>query len=191
MQIFRFFCRCIETIVLIFLVGGLILNDSKKLKKKELIFCHQYLKTGNPKEAAILSGYGCTPEAKAMWLLSRPDICQKIDELYSEKKRNFIYRAAIGYERLAFGSISDAIRLIFSEKLNFSEIEKMNLFNIAEIKKPRDGALEIKFFDRLRALEKLEQIDTQENSGKNIQFYAALENSIQKLNKNFQNQENS
>ena len=66
----------------------------------------------------------------------------------------------------------------------------MNLFNIAEIKKPRDGALEIKFFDRLRALEKLEQIDTQENSGKNIQFYAALENSIQKLNKNFQNQEN-
>ena len=165
------------------------MNDSKKLKKKELVFCHQYLKTGNPKEAAILSGYGSSPEIKAMWLLSRPEICKKIDELYSEKKRNFIYRAAIGYERLAFGSISDAIRLIFSEKLNFGEIEKMNLFNIAEIKKPREGALEIKFFDRLRALEKLEQIDTEESSGKNLQFYTALENSIQNLNKNFQNQE--
>lgn len=166
------------------------MNDSAKLKKKELIFCHQYLKTGNPKEAATLSGYGSSPEIKAMWLLSRPEICKKIDELYSEKKRNFIYRAAIGYERLAFGSISDAIRLIFSEKLNFAEIEKMNLFNIAEIKKPREGSLEIKFFDRLRALEKLEQIDTEENSNKNLQFYTALESSIQKLNNNnSQNQE--
>lgn len=167
------------------------MNDSEKLKKKELIFCRQYLKTGNPKEAAILSGYNSAPEAKAMWLLSRPEICKKIDELYSEKKRNFIYRAAIGYERLAFGSISDAIRLIFSEKLDFAEIEKMNLFNIAEIKKPRDGALEIKFFDRLRALEKLEQIDAEESSSKNLQFYTALENSIQKLNKNSQKQEDS
>ena len=167
------------------------MNDSEKLKKKELMFCHHYLKTGNPKEAAILSGYNSSPEAKAMWLLSRPEICQKIDELYSEKKRNFIYRAAIGYERLAFGNISDAIRLIFSEKLNFAEIEKMNLFNIAEIKKPRDGALEIKFFDRLRALEKLEQIDTEENAVKNVQFYSALENSIQKLGKTTQSQENS
>ncbi len=165
------------------------MNDSEKLKKKELMFCHQYLKTGNPKEAALLSGYNSSPEAKAMWLLSRPEICQKIDELYSEKKRNFIYRAAIGYERLAFGNISDAIKLAFSEKLNFAEIEKMNLFNIAEIKKPREGALEIKFFDRLRALEKLEQIDTAEGSTKNIQFYTALENSIQKLNNNPQNQE--
>ena len=63
--------------------------------------------------------------------------------------------------------------------------------NIAEIKKPREGSLEIKFFDRLRALEKLEQIDTEESSGKNLQFYTALENSIQNLNKNFQNQEDS
>ena len=165
------------------------MKNSEKLKKKEIIFCHQYLKTGNPKEAALLSGYTSSPEAKAMSLLSKPEICHKIDELYKEKKKNFIYRATIGYERLAFGNISDAIRLIFSEKLNFDEIEKMNLFNIAEIKKPRDGALEIKFFDRLRALEKLEQIDTQQSSEQNHQFYTALENSIQKLSQYPKNQE--
>ena len=162
---------------------------SEKLKKKEIAFCHQYLKTGNPKEAAILSGYNSNPETKAMYLLSKPEICRKINELYKEKKKNFIYRATIGYERLAFGNISDAIRLIFAEKLNFDEIEKMNLFNIAEIKKPRDGALEIKFFDRLRALEKLEQIDIQESSEQNRQFYTALENSIQKLSNHPNNQE--
>ncbi|MBR2734752.1 MAG: hypothetical protein IKE05_00990, partial [Clostridia bacterium] len=75
-------------------------------------------------------------------------------------------------------------RLIFSEKLNFDDIEKMNLFNISEIKKPRDGALEIKFFDRIRALEKLEQIDTNENCSQNQSFYSALENSINQLSLN-------
>ena len=33
---------------------------------------------------------------------------------------------------------------------------QMDLFMISEIKRPKDGAMEIKFFDRLKALEKLE-----------------------------------
>lgn len=160
------------------------MTKTTKLKKKEMLFCQQYLKTGNPKEAAILSGYTSSPETKAMQLLAKPDICRQINEIYSEKKKNFIYRATIGYERLAFGNISDAIRLIFSEKLNFDDIEKMNLFNISEIKKPRDGALEIKFFDRLRALEKLEQIDSDSDNDQNHSFYSALENSINQLTSN-------
>lgn len=155
-------------------------SSSKTLKKKEILFCQQYLKTGNAKESAILSGYTLSPERKSTELLAKKEICQEIDKLYSEKKKNFIYRAAIGYERLAFGNISDAVRLIYSEKLHFEEIEKMDLFNIAEIKKPRDGALEIKFFDRLRALEKLEQLDSNESSEQKS-FYTALENSIEKL----------
>ena len=159
-------------------------NKTTKLKKKEILFCHQYLKTGNPKEAAILAGYTSSPETKAMQLLSSAEICQKITEIYSEKKKNFVYRATIGYERLAFGNISDAIRLIFDEKLNFDDIEKMNLFNIAEIKKPRDGALEIKFFDRIRALEKLEQIDSDSDGNQNHSFYSALESSINQLTSN-------
>lgn len=152
----------------------------RRLKKKEILFCHQYLKTGDEKEAAILSGYTSSPERISMELLSRKEIREEIDNLYAEKKKKFTYQAFIGYERLAFGNISDIIKLIFIENMSFEEIRKMNLFNISEIKKPREGALEIKFFDRLRALEKLEQIDSHENP-KQKSFYQALEDSIRKF----------
>lgn len=32
----------------------------------------------------------------------------------------------------------------------------MDLFSVSEIKRPKDGSMEIKFFDRLKALEHLE-----------------------------------
>ena len=38
------------------------------------------------------------------------------------------------------------------------EIEKLDLFNVSEIKRPKGGGLEIKFFDRLKALERLDKI---------------------------------
>lgn len=63
-------------------------------------------------------------------------------------------RACLGYERLALGKVTDAIKLLYCENLSDDEIEKLDLTNIAEIKKPKDGAMEIKFFDRLKALEK-------------------------------------
>ena len=35
------------------------------------------------------------------------------------------------------------------------QLEHMDLFLVSEIKRPKDGSMEIKFFDRLKALEKL------------------------------------
>ena len=57
----------------------------------------------------------------------------------------------------------------------------MDLFNISEIKKPKDGAMEIKFFDRIKALEKLEQIDSNHTNEK-MPFYLALEKSVENIN---------
>lgn len=34
------------------------------------------------------------------------------------------------------------------------ELDDLDLFNVAEIRRPKDGMIEIKFYDRLRALEK-------------------------------------
>ena len=62
-------------------------------------------------------------------------------------------RVLLGYERLAFGSTSDAFRLLMSE--GELDVQTLDLYNVSEIKKPKDGAMEIKFFDRLKALEKL------------------------------------
>lgn len=63
--------------------------------------------------------------------------------------------ATAGYIRLAFGSVADAVSLIYMDKPSREELEKMDLFLVSEIKHPKEGALEIKFFDRLKALEKL------------------------------------
>ena len=48
-----------------------------------------------------------------------------------------------------------------------------DLFNVSEIRRPKDGAMEIKFFDRIRALEKLEAaVDDSET--RLADFYSAL-----------------
>ena len=57
----------------------------------------------------------------------------------------------------------------------------MDLFPITEIKRPRAGGIEMKFCDRLKALEKLAQMEEQETQGNSLSFYQALENSAQAL----------
>lgn len=155
-------------------------HSKNLLTAKELTFCHQYIKTGNPTEAARLSGYRGNLEKKGTELLSKHEIYESIEKIFKEKKKDLMYKAITGYERLAFGNISDCVKLLFSENIKPADLDKMDLFNISEIKKPKDGAMEIKFFDRLRALEKLEQIDMEQKSDKEP-FYTVLEKGMQKL----------
>ena len=81
-------------------------------------------------------------------------------------------KAMKGLERVAFGSVSDAVRLICGGA-QISELDSLDLFLISEIKKPKDGAMEIKFFDRLKALDSLAG-EFDEGSGSAIPFYNAL-----------------
>ena len=73
--------------------------------------------------------------------------------------------AAIGYQRLAFGSIADALRLLFAESPTEQELRDMDMFTVSDIRRNKDGMLEIKFFDRLRALEKLGADAKEDNAG--------------------------
>ncbi len=85
-----------------------------------------------------------------------------------------------GFEQLAFGSVTDAVRLLFEEELTRAALDEMNLFNVAEIKRLKGGGMEIKFVDRLKALQCLEQMDmAAENDGGD--FYRALEQSAASL----------
>lgn len=61
-----------------------------------------------------------------------------------------------GLKKLAFGKVNDAVSLVFAEDLPPpSALAKMNLFNISSVKKVKGGGVEIQFFDRQKALEKL------------------------------------
>ena len=123
------------------------------------------------------------PEKSALRLLRRKEIADEIARLDKQREttQNDI---AIGYQRLAFGCISDAVCLLFSDEVSPEEIEKMDLFNIAEIKRKKGGDIEIKFFDRLKALEKLQDIRTGNGDTVEASLYSAIEQGAKALRDN-------
>ncbi len=153
----------------------------RTLGKREKLFCLNYALLGSARDAAVRSGYTLNPMAAAAKLLSREDITAEICAI-SAMQAPKQAEAAAGYKRLAFGSSADAMRLIFcDEPPTREELEQMDLFNIAEIKRPKGGGLEIKFFDRLKPLERLGEMGAAENSGSGLSFYEALNNGARAL----------
>lgn len=159
------------------------MKNSKKNSpsKREMYFCYHYVNTGNLREAAALAGYKKEPEKKGIQILSKTRVKNEIDRLYEEKKKNLLYKASLGYERLAFGSVADAVRLLYLDKVEKVNLESMDLFNISEIRRPKDGAMEMKFFSRIEALEKLQQSDIIPRNEANPIYYA-MEQGIKALN---------
>lgn len=151
-------------------------NKQKKLSPRERNFCAAYLYFGNACEAAESSGFD-VPEKTGAVLLARNDICTEIERLF-ERKLSLTDKSVVsGYERLAFGSVEGAVRLLFADD-PLAELENgCSLFNVAEIKRPKEGALEIKFFDRIKALEKLEAHSSGSKDSAS-DFYNALVGSI-------------
>ena len=80
-----------------------------------------------------------------------------------------------GYKKLAYGGVADAVRLLYlPDEAVPEKLDKMNLFNVSEIKKAKGGGMEIKFFDRLKALDTLRMLEDAAADGA-APFYAALE----------------
>ncbi len=110
-------------------------------------------------------------------MLTRKDIWACICN-YGEKEQKHQWQQKLlsGILRLCFGSINDVIKLVLrQEELADSEIDRLDLFSISELKKQKDGGFEIKFFNRLQALEKLEQIaEKKEQADGAGEFYQLL-----------------
>ncbi len=151
---------------------------NKKLTKKELLFCHCFAMCANAREAASKSGYA-SPEKAGMRLMAKKEIRDEIGNLSLQRaeKKEII----CGLKRLAFGSVADCLKLILSDTEEGFEIESMDFFNISEIKKPKGGGLEIKFFDRLKALEKLSVICENGDEISTMPFYDAIRKSAKAL----------
>ena len=143
----------------------------KNEKRERMIynFCCHYAVLGNPEEAAVKAGY---PKSTAL--------ADAADCLNDENCRNLITAlsrvisdespAKVGLRRLAFGSSRDAVTLAFSEEAPTQDsISDLDLFNVSEIKRVKGGGVEIKFFDRLKALEKLYELETEQYSRENAE----------------------
>lgn len=158
----------------------------KQLTKREKMFCCLYASMGNVREAAVKAGYKTEPEQSGQLLLQKGCVQKEIDayrKQHKEEQRQLVLK---GYERLAFGSIADAVRLLYAQDLSDLPLEELDLFCISEIKK-KDGLVELKFFNRLAAMEKLLEALFKEEDGqadKTIPFYQALQQGVQALNQN-------
>lgn len=127
----------------------------KKLTKQEKRFCVCFLSTGNAALSARKAGYVGDIELIGEGLICREEIAKELGRLAKQREKSLENVATAGYQRLAFGSIGDAVSLLYKTEPSDDELGKMDLFLVSEIKKPKDGSMEIKFFDRLKALEKL------------------------------------
>lgn len=100
-----------------------------------------------------------------------------------KRKKEKALDVAAGYYRLAFGCVSDAVSLLFLDENSLSkeQIESLDLFNVSEIKRQKGGGIEIKFFDRLKALQMLSQKCEADNSNGANSIYNAIEKSAAAL----------
>lgn len=146
------------------------------LTKQEDLFCYYYARLKNPREAAARAGYPpLTREISAALLMKKPAIRQRVSALAKEEDE--LPKVRIGLERLAFSAASDAVKLLFlDEDTAPSDIDALDLFNVSEIKRTKGGGVEVKFFDRIKALEKLSQLEPSASASEGSQsFYRAME----------------
>lgn len=133
---------------------------SEKFSKEVVnAFCCYYVILGDAEEAALKAGFPSeTALLNGIECLKSSSCRKKITELRNILSENTSVTA--GLKRLAFGSCKDAVVLTFAEELPPSHIiEKLDLFNVSEIRRIKGGGVEVKIFDRLKALGKLYELE--------------------------------
>lgn len=145
----------------------------KNLTEKEKLFCLHYAYFGNLKEAQIFSKL---KEKAALETLCKKSATSYIKKLTSDKAQ---VKAAVSLRRLAFGSCNDAVKLAFMQPEEaLSKLDELDLFGVSEIKKSSAGALEIKFFDKIKALDVLFSSGEERDENKSSGFLNALKNAV-------------
>ena len=134
-----------------------------KLTAREREFCLSFMQSGDAQLSARRAGFR-NPDSEGERLLCNEKICAELERLSELRGRLLSAMSVIGYQRLAFGSAADAASLLFEENPSREALGKMDLFLVSEIRRPKDGAMEIKFFDRARALEKLASLSMERES---------------------------
>nr|DAZ14583.1 MAG TPA: Terminase small subunit [Caudoviricetes sp.] len=147
-------------------------RKSGELTAKEKNFCSCFVSCGSAAEAAYSAGYVKNPKKAGEELLCRESIAEEIKAMGKRRSSSLCEIAAVGYRRLAFGGIADAVSLLYMDNPTREQLEHMDLFLVSEIKRPKDGSMEIKFFDRLKALEKL--TGDSEKEDRAVPFYDAI-----------------
>jgi hypothetical protein len=126
-------------------------------------FAMKFAVCGNPYEAAVYAGADkATAAFEGVRLLFSRNVRRKIAAFKADAED---CAAAQGLKRIAFGRVNDAVRLMFAEEVTPEMIEEADLYCVSEIKRDRVGKIEMRFFDRQRAIDKLIELEHEKNSG--------------------------
>lgn len=137
---------------------------------KEKLFCTYYLTLHSPYTAAKKAGYKPHECEKAELLLLREDVRAYLTALDEKSDAVSLTKAAIrGLERLAFSNPTQINALFEGEG---------DLFCVSEIKRNEKGTVEIKFFDRIRALSTLYEIGKNIDEASSVPFFEALSSAV-------------
>ncbi|MBQ3551472.1 MAG: terminase small subunit [Clostridia bacterium] len=138
------------------------------LNKRETDFCRFFVACRNSREAAAKAGFAF-PERSGIRLLDKQAVIDEIDRL-SEQVRTAV-SAVDGLKRIAFGSVADAVKLVLHP--DTVEPEALDLFMVSELK-CTDKGVEVKFFDRIKALTALLQVTDSAESNETSRFVEAI-----------------
>ncbi len=124
-------------------------------------FVLSFFRNRNAEEAAISAGIDPV-DAKlgGLKLLQERRVKRQLSALQKKMSEEQCEIRA-GLERLAYGRVNDAVALVFAEEITPAMLSQADLYNISEIKKIKGGGVEIKFFDRQKALERLDEFNVQ------------------------------
>lgn len=112
-------------------------------------FCRKYLQCMDPEQAAVLAG--C---ADGYAMLEAKMVRRRLERMRKAaagqvRREDAVRRLA----QLAFGRVNDAARLALHSAE--AELETLDLSAVAELKVTDKGGVEVKLIDRIRALEAL------------------------------------
>lgn len=132
-------------------------SNLTKIQKKFL--CH-FLKSRSISEAAAACEFpAASAYVEGMKILKHPQALGFIADLAVTMKRFGGDSVEDSLDRLINGRINDAVILAKSnpEELTEEDIRRLDLYNVTELKIGK-GVCEVKFADRLKAIEKLNEI---------------------------------
>lgn len=144
----------------------------KKINLKD--FALHFCKSRNAEESAIAVGVSpAAAKIEGLKLLSRKSVLNRVrtEQKVAQPAENAVIA---GLERLAFGRTNDAAALVFSEEVTPHQLVRADLYNVSEIKKIKGGGVEIKFFDRQKALERLWEYNEKVRSRQNANLLAQV-----------------
>lgn len=146
-------------------------------QKQRRKFCSCYARLCSITEAARRAGF---PEESAyeegVKTLSMPRYRRLIQRLCRDTPLEPATLVRAGLERLAFGAANDAAYLVCAEEFpSPQQLASLDLYNVAELKRVKGGGVEVKFFDRQRALERLYTLASgAESAAAQQQLFAAI-----------------